>query len=331
MPQSNPTLRFIYRNTGTDLYEMYMGEDKYMVFETEPKYEMVSRDYNKINYGSVLAELSNGKQKTLARKLELFESYKINIKSDPWYVEYLSKVFETTKVADPMTWEDCEKMGTHMEEAQAAAIQNIYNKMFSSSKCPFQVEFSNNISANYIDNKETGERHITGYDISMIYKISIKRSMDIVGEVSRWLSSLVEMGYEADRFTEINTYTRTITDKIFYIAERVIETYKYCGDKNFLGQRYYGVEEDKGKEYMECYCADSLIKKIELFYVRCGVSRTGKPLPNRMYKKDSCDYVESPYSYKGTTKNLRRICGDNNVKRYTKMNKVELVKILMKM
>ena len=46
MPQSNPTLRFIYRNTGTDLYEMYMGEDKYMVFETEPKYEMVSRDYN---------------------------------------------------------------------------------------------------------------------------------------------------------------------------------------------------------------------------------------------------------------------------------------------
>ena len=50
-----------------------------------------------------------------------------------------------------------------------------------------------------------------------------------------------------------------------------------------------------------------------------------------MYKKDSNDFVDSPYSSKGTTQSLRNVCSMNKIKRYTKMNKLELIKVLMKM
>lgn len=323
----------VYMNNETDKYEMYLGADNFIVFETEPDYIIENRDYNKLNFDCVLKELMNGTQKILVSKMNIYESGNIDITQDPYYPEYMDMLREQTEIEEPLqVYEYAEDLGKEMVRRMIENFNNINDGMFSSANCPLDLEITSVVEPVLYKNKETGERKIIGYKNFMNYYISTKRSMDIIGDARDWLTKMRQQGnyYEATRLNS-HKYSRYITDKIYYVIKRMVEEYKWCGETNFLGQRYFGMEEDKGKEHLECYCGDNVVNNIELFYVRCGVARNGRPMPNRRYKKDSHEFIDSPFSHKGTTYYLRKICGMNNVKRFTKMNKVELIKVLMKM
>ncbi len=101
---------------------------------------------------------------------------------------------------------------------------------------------------------------------------------------------------------------------------------EYCKEKNFLGVRYSG-----GRKTVDCYNGDKCLTFIDVMYVRSGKSSSGACLPNRVYKNNSCEEIENPWARCGQASGLREACKKNGLKRYSKMNKSQMIELLMKL
>ena len=100
----------------------------------------------------------------------------------------------------------------------------------------------------------------------------------------------------------------------------------FCERLNFLGDKYTHTENSIG---YECYNGDKNLLYIDVLYSRCGVNKKGNPLPNRIYKKNSSETIDCPWSHMGQADYLRTLCKENKIKKYSKMNKKEMVKKLI--
>jgi len=324
--------QYIYNNTTTMQFtqsqtnplEYCIGNDTYVVFETQPKFKIVTRNPAKDNYEIMLKELMNGKQKVLKKYVKLYTSDPKPMEKLPFYKQFRLDWITEEKANNGEDWTP----SSHDERYFASkVITQINNEVVKKEElCDMgSYQFSVNLTQRVVKKKDP----ITQEKIGIIkndwyYELSIKKTMDLamtLEQNSVDISGLDDCGF---------VFVKDIWNKMLDMQCRLMPNeyvagggFKWNNKKNALGNTHnspYG-----------SYNADNRISYIEVLYARGGKSKSGKPMPNRIYRKNSNEMVDNPYSWKGQVENLRDCAEMNNIKRYSKMNKTQLVKALMNM
>tara|TARA_R110001606_G_scaffold387131_4_gene551562 strand:+ start:1409 stop:2383 length:975 start_codon:yes stop_codon:yes gene_type:complete len=315
-------------NALTEQFEIHLGNNVYMGFDKCPSYRIINRDTNKFNFNRVLTELTNNTQKILKKNMPLYTSNYRSNGQHKWFAKYYEEkkkeytdeqmltLASNADFNDDVNGECIKRHTRELNERYAGVMKT----------CPIKVEFYCEKIPKYYNPKDTKEVVITSYDTGYTYALSINRTMNLFEDCNEWVDKVKAI--TSTNKNSRDTYEFDIINKVIEICNNMTN-YNFVNDTNFLGVHYNSKGNMKGSDSV--YNGDRYINYIDIMYVRCGVGKTGYPLPNRMYKKESCELIDSPYSRQGTTKSLRQACGMNGVKRYTKMNKLELVKVLMKL
>lgn len=320
----NNTTTMQFTQSQTNPLEYCIGNDTYVVFETQPKFKIVTRNPAKDNYEIMLKELMNGKQKVLKKYVELYTSESNSIEKLPFYKQFRLDWITEEKANKGKDWTP----SSHDERYFASKVINQINKevVMKEELCDMgSIKFSVNLDYRRIKKKDPNSQEkivVTKYDWS--YTLGIKKTMDLamtLEQNSVDISGLDDCSYD---------FVKTIWNEMLAMQCRLMPNeyvagggFKWNNKKNALGNTHnspYG-----------SYNADNRISYIEVLYARVGKSRSGNPMPNRIYRKNSNEMVDNPYSYKGQVENLRACAEMNNIKRYSKMNKTQLVKALMNM
>ena len=211
--------------------------------------------------------------------------------------------------------------------------QDIVDKAFTentalleSYRFPFS-QFNKMYKTDYIvkmgKHKKTGE-----YSYRCEFKITRKKTMDIYGDTLEYKRCLEEFSAEVGQsHWRLHNISHPPKDTDFsnFILNYNSEIYQ-------LGKVSH--KDDTGELRMTPQ--DTYVKNgIEVMFVRCGKNATGASLPNRIWKRaddegEVCE-IKNPWSRRGTCSNLREVLKENRVKRFTKLNKTEMVKTLLAM
>jgi hypothetical protein len=315
---NNPTTMQFTQSQANPL-EYCIGNDTYVVFETQPKFKIITRNPAKDNYELMLKQLMNGKQKVLKKYVSLFTSDPKPMRKLPFYQSFREDWVKTQKENNGDDWTPT----AQEERVFASNITTKIHNMVMREECSLgAIKFKVHTEEKWTKKKNQEGDSIRLCDYHWTYELGVRKTMDLGATLQEWSVDITELDSCASaEITKIwnqilNTECRLMpTD---YIAGG---GYKWCDKKNALGQTHnspYG-----------SYNGDCRIKYIEILYARGGLSKSGKPMPNRIYRKNSDEMVDNPYSVLGQTENLRWCAESNNIKRYSKMNKTQLVKALM--
>ena len=296
-------------NTQKGFWEWDMGNDEFMVFLEKPVFNIETRNTYKMDYSNVLEQLTDGKQKILTDKIR-YETKHYNNDDFDWYrklVETEKPNFRDISVVN--------ELNDRVVEYHNSLFFNRFEGIMKS--CPLKIEVVGSID------KFECSPMIWEYKLSMYLKITLTKTMDLWSKLGNFRDNIIAVFGNLD----VSKYSKY--DDLFSEVITKFNSYKnadYCDRLNFLGERYMMSECNIGDE---CYNGDDYMKYIDVMYSRCGVNKQGNPLPNRIYKKNSSETIDSPWSYRGQADYLRTLCKDNKVKRYSKMNKSEMIKKLI--
>mgnify|MGYP003651119242 CR=1 FL=1 len=243
----------------------------------------------KQTFASVMGELTNGKQKMLRRSLDIY-SFAENVCGT--YTEEEECICEVARVA---LQEKMEKMVTEMSG------DGLIHKKFSVTPTAhiIRTNYGKQLSLKVDWHIKLGRL----YDVEMFCKNAEYNNLS-----SKYQITMMEKG-------------NILVQNKNNLIHSLLKSYQnLClqtkSDKNYIGT----ISSDK---------IDRRIKLIDVMYVRGGKSSNGACLPNRVWKGDSAETIDNPYSMEGQAKQLRKACSLNNIKRYSKMNKSEMIKVLM--
>ena len=301
--------KFVF-NTEIQKWEWDMGNDEFMVFLEKPVFTIETRNNYKADYSNVLKQLTDGKQKVLTDKI-VYETGHYQNTDFEWY----RKLVET----ENPDFSDFEAVRELKEKVKVIHSRKFFSKYNGIMKtCPLDIEVMC-----YIGEDKQVDGGII-YNTTMYLKITLKRTMDLSSKLGDFGDRLIK-----SEWGDLNCSLYSKYDDLFSSVMFRYKSYmnnNYCDRLNFLGSKYTHTENSIG---YECYNGDESLLYIDVLYSRCGVNKKGNPLPNRIYKKNSSETIDSPWSYMGQADYLRTLCKENKIKRYSKMNKSEMVKKLI--
>ena len=319
---NNPaTMQFTQSQTNP--LEYCIGNDTYVVFETQPKFKIVTRNPAKDIYELMLKQLMNGKQKVLKKYVSLFTSDPKPMKKLPFYQEFRADWSKTQKEKSGEFWTP----SSHDERVFASNVTTTLRNMVIREECSLgALKFKVHTEEKWTKKKNQEGDIIMVCDYQWTYELGVRKTMDLAATIVEWSVDITELDSCACGEVKLiwnqilNTECRLMPND--FIAGG---GYKWCDKKNALGETHNSYSY--GHNW--AYNGDCRIKYIEILYARGGLSKSGKPMPNRIYRKNSNETVDNPYSRLGQTENLRSCAESNKIKRYSKMNKTQLVKALM--
>ena len=294
-------------------WEWHMGNDEYMVFCDKPVFSIEKRNPYKENYENVLKQLTDGKQKILTDKIEYETGHYQNTDFE-WYRNIVES--EKPNFTD---YEAMKAFNNRVVEYHYGFLFNKYNGIVNT--CPLDIKIKGHINGQSI--KQEDGNYVTIYTLSITLIMTLKKTMDLYKTLGDFGDRLVKSEWGDLNITLYSKYDNLISAVMFRYKSYMDNN--YCDRLNFLGIKYSHTERSIG---YECYNGDENLLLIDVLYARCGVSKSGKPLPNRIYKKNSFETVDNPWSYRGQADFLRKILKANKVKKYSKMNKEQMIEIL---
>lgn len=293
-------------NKDKKVWEWYLGNDEYMVFMEKPVFSIETRNNYRAKYENVLKQLTDGKQKVLTDKIVYYTGH---ISNDDF--EWYRKLVQTEKTV----FSDIDAVRALNEQVKVIHHRNFFSRYNGIMKtCPLDIEIMGDIDTPINDK----------YNTAMYLKITLKRTMDLRSKLGDFDKRINKTEYGDLNISLYSKYDDLYSDVMF--RYKSFMNNNFCDRLNFLGDKYTHTENSIG---YECYNGDKNLLYIDVLYSRCGVNKKGNPLPNRIYKKNSFETIDSPWSHKGQAEYLRTLCKENKIKKYSKMNKKEMVKKLI--
>ena len=302
--------------------EVYIGNNVYKRDDT-----FTTKDKNKLNFNDTLRQMNNKKSKVLNRVcLETME-YRMS--------ELLSKD------------EFCELHGLIYNEDGTGLDQSNHSQMmWTVRKCVeqyYKSNFDKNTeklkSINFpidmfyelfeydyrvVCTKKTGQQ--SSWVIEGEAKLYVKRTMDLETKLTEYFNKVRDV----EQTTEYTEYMKPEGTNIDICSIYMFN--RYVSDSTILRQR---IDNKLKGGYIMPKSKTEIRNGIEVMFVRGTKNVKGHSMPNRIFKaadKEGLrDNVDNPYSSKGQCNHLRSVLRDNKVKRFTKLNKAEMVEKLLKL
>ena len=306
-------------NTEKGFWEWDMGNDEFMVFLERPVFSIETRNNYKEDFKNVLKQLTDKKQKILSDKIVYDTGGRIQNTDFEWY----RKLVQTEKT----DFSDFEAVRALKEKVNVIHHNNFFSRYNGIMKvCPLDIEIMGDIGKDPIYKMVDYKNILDGYKYNLCcyLKITLKRTMDLRSKLGDFEKMINKTEYGDLNVSLYSKYDDLYSEVMF--RYKSFMNNNFCDRLNFLGDKYTHTENSIG---YECYNGDKNLLYIDVLYSRCGVNKKGNPLPNRIYKKNSSETIDSPWSHMGQADYLRTLCKENKIKKYSKMNKKEMVKKLI--
>ena len=318
------TIQHLYKNTNCSDGEYYLGNDKYLYIPHEymkmmaviNDVEVRTKNPYRDMFNNVAEQIGDNKQKYLNKSFDVGCVYLTTSKR---IVDEFEKLNPTL---NHLTEENCVEYANKFEKYLRDGISEYCDGMFS----------NNGVNVSLCSERENIKNKLTKkYDGLFYYEYFVRITFKgRIMDVDKWTNEM-KLIWNWDKLYLLNEDNLVGRKICAYICDNIGMMYskRFCNRKNFVGTQGYNRCEDAiGRD---CYKGDAYITLIDVMYVRAGKARNGSALPNRVYKKDSCEEIDNPYSFYGRAENLRKCLAKNLVPRFSKMNKTQMVEVLMKL